>query len=298
MHVGLIHFMAYPETMKGDGPILETLKKVAVDEYFDVVAISWIKDSTIRKKAGEMLKMAKMHVVYGAHPALLTQSLNPNDLEETGRQRAVAELKKGIDEAYEIEAESLVFLSGKYLPSQREEAMEKLIATTRELCQYARARGNLKILLEVFDHEVDKKALIGPAPLALQYAEAIAPDFGNFGLVVDLSHTPIIGETPEEAILPVRDYLAAVDIGNCLLSNKNSPRYGDHHPWFNYPGSENSVEQLTEFLQVLLDCGFLNEENPPYVCFEVKPMEDDDPDIVIANAKRTLDEAWIRLSQG
>jgi len=25
MKVGLIHFMAYPETMKGDGPILETL---------------------------------------------------------------------------------------------------------------------------------------------------------------------------------------------------------------------------------------------------------------------------------
>ena len=94
MHVGLIHFMAYPETMKGDGPILETLKKIALDEYFDVVAVSWIRDSTIRKKAREMLKMAKMHVVYGAHPALLTQSLNPNDLEETGRQRAVAELKK------------------------------------------------------------------------------------------------------------------------------------------------------------------------------------------------------------
>lgn len=28
MKVGTIHFMSYPETMKGDGPILETLEKL------------------------------------------------------------------------------------------------------------------------------------------------------------------------------------------------------------------------------------------------------------------------------
>ena len=27
MKVGLIHFMAYPSTMKGEGPIAETVKK-------------------------------------------------------------------------------------------------------------------------------------------------------------------------------------------------------------------------------------------------------------------------------
>ena len=34
MKVGLIHFMAYPQVMKGEGPILETLQKIAEDDFF------------------------------------------------------------------------------------------------------------------------------------------------------------------------------------------------------------------------------------------------------------------------
>ncbi len=295
MDVGLIHFMAFPETMGGDGPILETLKKIAVDPYFSAVAVSWIKDPEIRKQACRMLQLAQMRVVYGAHPSLLSQSLNPNDLDEKRRQNAVDELKKGIDEAYEIGAESFVFLSREYTPEEIDQSLTKLIDSTRELCNYAKSKGDLKILLEVFDHEVDKKSLIGPADLAKRYSEEVCKDFENFGLVVDLSHIPIIGETHEEAILPVQSYLAAADIGNCLLSDPSSPRHGDHHPWFAFPGGENGVEELTRFLKILLDIEFLNKETPPIVSFEVKPMEDDDPDVVIANAKRTLDRAWARL---
>ena len=29
MKVGVVHFMAYPQVMKGEGPILETLQKIA-----------------------------------------------------------------------------------------------------------------------------------------------------------------------------------------------------------------------------------------------------------------------------
>ncbi|MDO9575117.1 MAG: sugar phosphate isomerase/epimerase, partial [bacterium] len=54
--VGLIHFMAYPEVIKGEGPILETLEEIAKDDYFDVVEVTWIKDQEIREKAKEMLE--------------------------------------------------------------------------------------------------------------------------------------------------------------------------------------------------------------------------------------------------
>lgn len=73
------------------------------------------------------------------------------------------------------------------------------------------------------------------------------------------------------------------------------PGYGDAHPRFGFSGGENDVEELVQFLKVLLDIGFLNEENPPIVSFEVKPYEDEDPEIVSANGKRTLNEAWTRL---
>ena len=41
--------------------------------------------------------------------------------------------------------------------------------------------------------------------------------------------------------------------------------------------------------------GFLNPKNPPILSFEVKPWGDEDPELVIANAKRTLNEAWAKL---
>ena len=48
MKIGLVHSMAYPKTMKGKGPILETLQKIAADDFFTAVEISWIKDNKIR----------------------------------------------------------------------------------------------------------------------------------------------------------------------------------------------------------------------------------------------------------
>ena len=105
----------------------------------------------------------------------------------------------------------------------------------------------------------------------------------------------MLRETAEEAILPIRDYLVHAHMGNAVVSNPSLEAYGDAHPRFGFPNSENDVDELTEYLRVLLDIGFLNAENPPIVSFEVKPWGTEDPDLVIANAKRVLKEAWARL---
>lgn len=294
MKVGLIHFMAYPETMKGEGPVEETLKKILTDEYFNAVEVSWIKDKAVREKAKKMLATSHMTVKYGAQPRLLTTGLNINDLDEQGRQKAIATLKEGIDEAYELGAEGAAFLSGKYEEATKEQSFEALVKSTKELCKYAKAKGNLMIVLEVFDYDVDKKSIIGPAPLAARFAKEIRKEYDNFGLLVDLSHLPLVRETAEQAILPVKDYLVHAHIGNAVVK-PGCDAYGDAHPRFGFPNGGNDVDELVEFLKVLKDIGFLNTKNPPVVSFEVKPWGDEDPDIVVANAKRTLNEAWTRL---
>jgi len=295
MKVGLIHFMAYPSTIGGEGPILETLKRVLADDYFDAISVSWIKDPKVREKARFLLEQSHMTVAYGAHPSLLSQGLNVNDLDEAGRQKALATLKAGIDEAYELGASTFVFLSGHWEESAKEDCFRRLVDSTRELCQYAGSKGDLKIVHENFDHTIEKKSLIGPTPLAVRYAKEIAKEFDNFGILVDLSHTPLIGETPQEALPPVADYLVSVDIGNCVKTDPSLPRYGDSHPRFGYPNGENDVAELADFLEVLLDIGFLNTGNPPVVSFEIRPFGEEDPEVYIANAKRTLNEAWARV---
>jgi len=95
--------------------------------------------------------------------------------------------------------------------------------------------------------------------------------------------------------MPVKDYLVHAHMGNCILKDKEHPGYGDQHPRFGIKGGENDVKELTEYLKVLLNIGFLNPQNPPIVSFEVKPLADKSSEVVIANAKRVLREAWIRV---
>lgn len=292
MKVGLIHFMAYPSVIKGEGPIEETFKKIALDDYFEVAEITWIKDPETRKKVKKMAEVSHLEVAYGAQPRLLTSGLNINDLNEEGRSKALASMKEGIDEAYEMGALGFAFLSGKFTQDKKEEAYKALVKSTREICSYAKSKGSMKVALEVFDCDVDKCSLIGPVALAKRFAEEICKEFDNFGLMVDLSHLPLLRETPEQSLIPIKDYIIHAHMGNCVVKNPSMPAYGDMHPRFGFPGSENDVAELVEYLKVLLSIGFLNKEKRPIVSFEVKPVGDEDPDLVIANAKRVLNLAW------
>lgn len=295
MRVGLVHFMAYPTTIKGEGPVVETIKKIVLDDYFSAIEITTIKNADERLTVKKMLETSHMSVAYGAQPRLLTTGLNINDLNEEGRQKALANLKEGIDEAYEVGASGFAFLSGKYEEDKKEQAYQALVNSTKEICAYTKSKGNMKVSLEVFDYDVDKRSLIGPADFALRYATEIRNEFDHFGLMVDLSHIPLIHETIEESLLPVKDYISHAHIGNCVVKDASMPAYGDVHPRFGFPGGENDVDEVVHYLRVLMDIGFINDNNPPIVSFEIKPFGDEDPDVVIANAKRTLNEAWAKL---
>ena len=295
MRVGLVHFMAFPATIKGEGPVYETIRKIAVDDYFSAIEITTIKDPETRLAVKKMLETSHMTVAYGAQPRLLTTGMNINSLVEEERQKALDNLMQGIDEAYEIGASSFAFLSGNYEENKKEEAFQALVKSTNEICVYAKSKGDMKIALEVFDYDVDKRSLIGPADLALRYAKEIRKAHDHFGLMVDLSHIPLIHETIEESLLPVKDYIVHAHIGNCVVKSPDMPAYGDVHPRFGFPNGENDVDEVVEYLKVLLDIGFLNTQTPPVVSFEIKPFGDEDADVVIANAKRVLNLAWARV---
>ncbi len=293
---GIIHFMSYPETIKGEGPILETLEKIVLDDFFHAVEVGWMKDGLIRKKAAELLKAGHMNVYYGAQPRLLTTGLDLNSFIEDERRKAVATIKEGVDEALELNAKAIAFLSGKNVKEEHcEKAIGLLVDSIKEICAYARERSEeLNVVLEVFDFDIDKCSLVGPVEIAKIVAERVTAEYDNFGLMVDLSHLPLLRESPEESIIPIKDYLCHIHIGNAVL-DKEHPAYGDSHPRFGLEAGENDVEELVEFLKVLLKIGYLDGVEAKTVSFEVKPLSGESPEIVIANAKRVLRKAWARL---
>ena len=287
--VGTIQWMSFPRM---DG--LESLKAIARDEYFDAIEVNINKlgeiDSESAKAAKAILEQSHLKVCYGAQPQILGKKLNPNDLDEAGRQAAEDELIRSLDRAKFFGSKGIAFLSGKWSPDTREEAFSQLVKTTVNVCKEA-AKREMSVELEVFDYNVDKASLIGPAPLAAKFAEVVRNEVSNFGLLVDLSHFPITFESSKDVIRTCRPYITHLHFGNAV-ADPNAEGYGDYHQRFGYPNSANDVVELVDFLQVVKDEGFLDAKNPIVLSMEVQPTKDEDELTILANTKRCLNRAW------
>lgn len=286
--VGTLLWMSYPGR-----DTLISLKKLVCDDYFDAVEVSHIEDPAVRAQAAKLMEEGQILVGYGAHPTLLGGKLNPNALNEEARLAAEKALLAAVDEAAELGAKGIAYLAGKWEPEHLEEAYAQFLKTTRNLCDYAAKKG-LFVELEVFDYDVDKAVLIGPAPLAARFAADVLKTNSNFGLLVDLSHIPICHEAPEYTVRTLAPYITHLHIGNAVMT-EGCPAYGDRHPRFGFPNSVNDVDTLTDFLRTLKAGGFFREEDPLILSFEVTPFGDEDPDAVLANCKRALNRAWARV---
>ena len=301
-HVGLIHPMAYPECIKGEGPILETLGKILKDDYFGAVEVTWMKDDAIRKEAAKMLSCAHMDVIFAGQPPLLTQKLDINAADDAARKQAIDQCKNSVDQAYELGASILALLSGPNpADGDKNAATDRLVDSLTQICKYAQSSANgkcLTVCIETFDFDIDKKCLIGPTAEAVEMAKTVRAECPNFGLTVDLSHQPMLNESIKHMVSTASEYLLHAHIGNCVMSDNSLPSYGDQHPAFGCSCGENDVDEVVEFLRALGNIGFFNRSLPttmPVVSFEVKPLAGEDSDVVVAGAKRVLNEAWAKL---
>lgn len=286
--VGIIQWMSYPVTDP-----LESLVEIARDDYFDAIELQGYGSPEANEKAKHILDQSHMTVCFGTHPWILKNGLNPNDICEENRLLAENTLKKAVDEAHYLGAEGIAFLAGKWEQDTKEEAYQQLLKTTRAICDYA-ADKNMLVELEVFDYDMDKKALIGPAPLAVRFAADMRMTHSNFGLVVDLSHFPTTYETSKFVIRTLRPYITHFHFGNAVVK-EGCDAYGDRHPRLGYPNGANDTAEMVDFLRVLKEEGFFDAENPYVLSLEVSPRPGEDERIIIANTKRVLNRAWALL---
>lgn len=113
--------------------------------------------------------------------------------------------------------------------------------------------------------------------------------------MADLSHFPMTYETSDQVIPVLRPYLTHFHMGNTVCRDPSAPAYGDEHPRFGFPNSSNDTTELLVYLRCLRKNGFFNAEQPYTLTFEIKPWTGEDVDVVLANAKRTLNRAWALL---
>lgn len=294
MQLGIVYFMAFPFAMSGEGDIENTVRRIITDPDFDCIEMTRVNDPELRSRLKRLIQQSGITMTYGAQPQLLRNQENVNSLDESLRRRAIDRIKACIDEAYEIGAQGFAFMAGRYSPSTKEQAFDALVASTRELCSYAAAKGDMPVNLEVFDDDVEKCSLIGSIDYATRFAEQMSHEFTNFGLMVDLSHIAQLHTGIDANIDPIAPYIRHAHIANAVLLY-GAAAYGDQHPRFGFPNSAVSEDMLTAFLQKLYAIGYLGEGKRPIVSFEVKPWGDEDSEAVIANAKRFLNAAWAKV---
>ena len=286
--IGTIAWMSYPNR-----DILDAVKTIASDDFFDAIEITHNSDVESRAKEKKLLEQSHLKVCYGAQPNLLGPKLNANALDEEERMKAEDALIAAIDEAEYFGSNSIAFLAGKWEPETHEESYRQLLKTTNNICAYAEKK-NMNVELEVFDYNVDKAALIGPAPLAAKFASDVRMNHSNFGLLVDLSHFPITFENSHQVVSTCRPYITHFHIGNAV-SVEGREGYGDYHQRFGFPGGANDTSQLVDFFREVRANGFFDSNRPYVLSFEVKPWKDEDEDIIVANTKRVINRAWALL---
>ena len=281
--IGIVGFMAFPELLKGEAEEMENaLKRLSEDPFFQVHELGpmsrelWVKACKIFN--GKTL-------VRCLQPDILGQRLDIGSRSRSERRKAVNYIISEMEKAAELGLKTIAICGGSDPgPDRREEAFRNTLDSLRRICRSA-AKMKLNVAFEAFDREYDRRLLTGPAEETAALLREVRQSYKNIGLLWDLSHAPMLQETPQ-VLERVKDVLVHIHIGCAKRVNKGLI---DSHPVFYTPGAVNGVEEVAELLKVLYKIGYSGA-----VSFEVKPEPQQTSLEIINTAKGVLITAYYR----
>ena len=293
MYLGIVHGNIFPQAQKDSRAYYNTLERLAEDPYFTAVEVGFPPDGNHRKTK-KILASFQGAVAYGAQGVTLNERYDLADPDDKVKKEAVKKVCEEMDKAHLLGIKRVEITSGKEVKEpEREERKGRLITSLGEICRYAGDKERkTEVLLETFDFNVEKKRMLGPSREAAKVADEVSQDFSNFGILLDLSHIPLLGENIESSVKLINVHLKRIHIGNCIIKNTEHPLYGDQHPSLGMQGGEIGAEEVRRFLVACFECGYLGEGKKAFASFEVRPSLGESSEKVIEKAKSILQEAW------
>src|SRR5688572_11856020 len=104
LQLGIVHFMAYPECLSGEGPQLDTLRVICHDAFFDAVDVGPIQDAQVRRDCAALLRDSQIRVTFACQPLQLRRRLNLSSPDRNERKQAADAIIECLDQAKELGA--------------------------------------------------------------------------------------------------------------------------------------------------------------------------------------------------
>ena len=283
--IGIVFFMAFPETLKGE-KVLESLVLLLIDDFFDLVEVP-AYDKDVLRKITEKAQEKDVKVYLALQPEILVKKLNINSPIEEERKKAVNEIAEKMITAAELGILNAAFCTGPGT-GEKEKLLASLEKSIIELAQVAEDHG-VSLVLETFDTEWDKKLLFGKLPETANFVRRLRKERGirNLKILWDLSHAPLLGESPD-ILKEHADVLGHIHVGCTKEIIENGKKVlKDWHPTFHTPGALNDEKDVAKLIKVLTEIKY----SGPF-SFEIKPEPQQTSLEVINVAKGVLYTAY------
>jgi sugar phosphate isomerase/epimerase len=293
LRLGLNHHLLFPASFESIEVHRHSLPEVLSYPEFEVIDMFLANDAKIGMEEAELVISSTREPIYNC-PLMIGPARNPHSPDPAIRRDTLEEVIAHLLRAHEIGARKAVIASGvnpgeALFAEQTAYFVDYVIA----LCQ---AVPGMEVLIEPFDRSIGKNLLIGSTMEAADVVRRVQErGQPNSGLLIDMGHIPLMGETFAGALQAAKPYVRHIHLGSCVMSNPANPLYGDMHPPWGYEDGENDVPELIEFLRQLFEIGYLGGESKPTVTLEMRPYPDMSERQSVDIFLGKLDEAWRAL---
>jgi len=303
--LGLVVSAFFPQVRERRGPVLEIMRKLTVDPFFQALEFSGAEDPIVQRDLAIAVRSAGKSLVFSGGTYCYLGQNNLHDLDEAKREKAVRNVEKIIDEATGYGCRILYVMGFEApAPQERNRATQKFAQSLTTLAEYARVKNSsspLTISVENFYLLRETPFLIGPTLDFAQMLRDLRRQNPNLGLTFDTSHILQLKEDLPSTYQQVQDVIAHIHLSNCLIADRSSPFYGDKHPPYGLPGSEIGVPELAAFFKTLKNAGHFSRTFPtgkPVLSLEVITPTGQTSEENLAEAKESFRRAWEKFSAG
>jgi sugar phosphate isomerase/epimerase len=291
MILGINHQFIHLRAMEDAAWHAKTLARLAADDRFDALDCWVWAAEPYRTEEIRLLSDCGRQINYNIGDRRGEAVSCFAACDAAGSRYAWDQFRREAEMALAAGARKLIIGSGPDLPDRRDAALAAFAEFLTRACAWL--PSDVSLNLEPTDRDLDKFFLLGPLPEAVRLVMDLRNrGVANLALLLDMGHIPLLHETIGRAVEQVASCLGHVHLGNCIISNRSHPLFGDKHVAWCESDGVYQFQDVVVMLQHLLHIGYLGPDRRATVTFEMRPLTGLDPEDSIVRFISILDLAW------